>query len=321
MPRNLAAATRLVADIGGTNTRLALYDPACNELRALRRYLNRDYTHLEDIIEDWLKNLTEPGPADGCLAIAAPPPLDGKVSMFNIDWQFCAADLIDHFGFSQLRCINDFEGNAYALPHLPPEDLVTLHKGETTPGSRLATVGPGTGLGGSTLDTSGPTPIANACEPGHMGLSPVTETELALFQYLLARHGEVYAELLLCGAGLQCLHQALGAVRGVDVPELAPEDITTRGLAEECDLCHETLEIFCALLGSVCGDFVLANGAYGGLYVAGGIAPQMVAFLRDSAFTQRFQEKGRMGEHLQRVPLHIITGQTTGLLGAAHATL
>jgi glucokinase len=314
------SATRLVADIGGTNSRLALYDPVSEELRSLRTYINREYVRFEDIVLAWLSALTEGRPVDCCLAVAAPP-FGDRVTMLNIDWSFSLAELAKNCGFVRLRGINDFEGNAYALPHLGARDLSVLHAGRITEGSKLAVVGPGTGLGGATLSWVEGSPIANASEPGHMGLSPGSELELALFHYLLPRHSDVYAELLVSGPGLQQLYQALGAIRGQAASPLSPAEISTKALGQECELCTEALNTFCALLGSICGDFVLANGAYGGLYLAGGILPGMLDFLQQSTFVQRFQEKGKMRAHLANVPLYLITSETTGLTGAAHAPL
>ena len=241
--------------------------------------------------------------------------------MLNIDWSFSRHDLAQRFGFSRLRCINDFEGNAYALPHLSGHDLTTLHPGTGTTGGKLATVGPGTGLGGSTLYLGRGVPVAYASEPGHMGLAAATELELELFRYLQPRYGEIYAELLVSGPGLQRLYESLGAVRGEDTQPLSPEEISAKALAGHCVLCALTLNTFCALLGSISGDYVLANGAYGGLYLAGGFIPHMIEFLQASPFVRRFQEKGKMRQHLAQVPLYVITCETTGLLGAAHAPL
>jgi glucokinase len=320
MPSSQPRTTRLVADVGGTNSRLALFDPLTNELRALRTYINRDYAQFEDIIAAWLDALTEPPPSDCCLAVAAPPFAD-RVIMLNIDWSFSCRDLAARFGFCRLRCINDFEGNAYALPHLHERDLATLHPGKVTKGGKLATVGPGTGLGGATLSLAGEVPVVSASEPGHMGLAAATALELELFRYLQPSYGEVYAELLLCGRGLQRLYESLAAIQNLDTPTLSPEEISAKALAGQCELCVLTLNTFCALLGSICGDFVLANGAYGGLYLGGGFMPRMIGFLQASPFVRRFQEKGKMREHLAQVPLYIITCETTGLLGAAHAPL
>ncbi len=313
-------STRLVADIGGTNSRLALYDPITNELRALRTYINREHAQFEDVVDDWWDALSEPGPTDCCLAVAAPPFSD-RVTMLNIDWSFSLQDLAKRFGFSQLRGINDFEGNAYAVPYLTASDLTALHLGNTSHGSRLATVGPGTGLGGATLSWMGATPVASASEPGHMGLSPATELELDLFRHLLPKTGEVYAEYLVSGPGLQRLYQAIGAIQGHKTLPLLPEEISARAQSRECAHCTLTLNTFCALLGSVCGNYVLANGAYGGLYLAGGFLPGMITFLQQSTFVQRFQQKGKMRAHLDQVPLFVITSDKTGLMGAAHAPI
>lgn len=320
MPLSNARPNRLVADVGGTNCRLALFDPLANELRSLTTYINRDYGQFEDIIAAWLDALAEPRPTDCCLAVAAPP-FDDRVTMLNIDWSFSRRELAERFGFSRLRCINDFEGNAYALPHLSDQNLTTLHRGNVTEGGKLAIVGPGTGLGGSTLSIVAGVPIACASEPGHMGLAAATELELELFRYLLPRYGEIYAELLVSGPGLRHLYQALAAIRGEEAQPLTSKEISVRALAGECELSTLTLNTFCALLGSIAGDFVLANGAYSGLYLAGGIIPDMIPFVQASPFVWRFQAKGKMREHLALVPLYAINCETTGLLGAAHAPL
>ena len=55
---------RLVADVGGTNTRMALFDPAIDGFRALSVYANRDHARLDDIIALWLDTLQEEPPGD-----------------------------------------------------------------------------------------------------------------------------------------------------------------------------------------------------------------------------------------------------------------
>lgn len=311
-------SNRLVADIGGTNSRLGLYDPVRDELRSLCSYINRDYGQFEDIVLDWLQALAEPRPSECCLAVAAPP-FGDRVTMINMDWSFSLSAIAQRFGFTQLCGINDFEGNAYALPHLDERDLTVLQPGSSLPGAKLATIGPGTGLGGATLSWAAGTAVACASEPGHMGLTPASALELELFRYFLLSGRDVYAELLLSGPGLQRLYQAIGALQGREVLALSPAEISARAQGNECELCTLTLDTFCALLGSICGDYVLANGAYGGLYLAGGILPRMIEFLKQSAFVQRFQQKGKMQPHLAQVPVRIITSEITGLIGAAHA--
>lgn len=311
---------RLVGDIGGTNTRLALYDPATRELRARKDYRNRDYPELQDVIEQWLSSLNEIAPSACALAIAAPP-FDDRVSMLNMDWSFSCSEVQQRFGFEQLRVLNDFQSNAYSLPYLTAEDLYTLHTGSVGRSGKLAVVGPGTGLGGSSCYLVDGVAVADVCEPGHMGLSPATPLELELFQLLLPEVTEVYAELLLSGPGMARLYHALAQVLGETSQALPPEEISERASNNSCALCRQTVDVFCGLLGSACGDFILAQGAYGGLYLAGGILPQIIEPLQESRFLERLRAKGSMREHLAQVPVHLITSGRAGLLGAANAPL
>ncbi len=312
------AARRLVADVGGTNTRLAAFNPDTGGLESVAYYTNRDFNAFEDVIALWLQGQAA-HPAEACLAIAAPPTGD-RVDMINMDWSFSLSGLAERFGFTRLGFLNDFEANAYALPHLAEEELAPLKTGER--GAQVfAVVGPGTGLGGSALIRGAAGDIARACEPGHVGLSPADALELELFSLLLARHRDLYAELLLSGPGLARLYRAMATLRGTTAQDLEPSEVSRRALAGQCATCEAALDTFCALLGSFCADFVLCNGAYGGLYLAGGIAPAIRPVLERGAFNRRFEEKGLMTALLEKVPRYIITGTTTGLTGAAHAPL
>lgn len=316
----MATNTRLVADVGGTNTRLALFDPATTTLRRLATYSNREHTALEEIICGWLSDLDEPAPADCCMAVAAPPTGD-QVTMVNINWSFSCRELASRFGFSRLLVLNDFQANAFSLPHLGPGDTELIHAGQPRVGAKLATMGPGTGLGGATLDWVDGVAVARDSEPGHCGLSPATDLELELFRLLVPRHGEVYAEFLVSGIGLQRIYQAMAEIRGEPPRPFSPAEISRHALDGSDGCCEQVLQTFCALLGSACGDFVLANGAYGGMYVAGGIVPRMIPFLKASSFRQRFRDKGAMAQQLDKVPLRVITAGQPGLIGAAHAPL
>ena len=311
---------RLVADVGGTNTRIALYDPASGEYLSAQNYINRDFAHLQDVVEHWLGCLPEGSPGECCIAIASPLESD-RISMVNMDWSFSRAEFARHFAFERIAWLNDFEGNAHALPHLEGSDLKMLHAGSATGNSPLAIMGPGTGLGGATLDRDGTRQLVRRSEPGSMGLSPGSDLESALFDLLLSKHNDVYAELLISGPGLYRLYINLCELAQVTPRAKNPAEVSNLGLNSDDELCLQALTVFCELLGSACGDFILANGAYNGLYLAGGILPRMAEFLKGSRFHRRFCEKGSMAKILGEVPVHVITGTGTGLIGAAHAPL
>jgi glucokinase len=316
----MTPTTRMVADIGGTNSRLALFDENSGSFRSVRHYANCDHPSLESVIEAWLKELNEAAPVTGCLAIAAPPATE-HITMINIGWSFSCSALARQFDFRELACLNDFQANAYALPYLNPRDLEPIHPGDKSGSDALCTVGPGTGLGGAILRRIAGEAIAFAAEPGHMGLSPASELELAIFERLLPQYGNIYTELLVSGSGLTLLYRTICELNGLTPQRLDPADVSRHGLEGTDPQCVVALEVFCALLGSACGDFVLANGCYGGLYIAGGIAPRIVSFLQNSDFLVRLQNKGAMGAHLRTMPVNIITAENPGLIGAAHAPL
>ncbi|QIB65466.1 glucokinase [Kineobactrum salinum] len=311
---------RMVADVGGTNTRLALFDPADGQLHALHSYPNSDFASFEEVVASWLATLGEPAPATACVAVAAPPAGD-RVVMSNVSWSFSCRELAGRFGFGQFRAINDFEAIAHALPHLLPADRVTLHPGGGSNGSRLATMGPGTGLGGALLQRCSRQWQAIACEPGYMDLAPASPEEARLWSLLLQQYPRVYAELLVSGPGLQRLYRGLATLGGTTPESLAAAEITQRALQGTDPVCVRALEYFCALLGAACSNFVLANGSYGGLYLAGGILPRLLPLLQCSDFHRRFVERDPLRAQLASIPVFVITHTQPGLLGAAHIPL
>lgn len=320
MTRTTPIPARLVADVGGTNTRIAMFDPQDGGLTQVAEYRNREFESFEALVGCWLDALPTAPPGQGCIAVAAPPARD-QVHMSNMNWSFSCSDLAARFGFERLGWINDFVANAHALPHLAATDRVRLFPGNPAQPDRLAVVGPGTGLGGAVLDCSGDPPWSYPCEPGHMGLSPASADELAVFGELLKRHPDIYAELLVSGPGLARLHDVLCELDGGHAGAMEPEEISRRALSGTDPRCARTLRLFCELLGSVCGDFLLANGAYGGLFLAGGIVPGLIDVLPTTGFRDRLVCKGAMQDLLETVPVEVITARHLGLIGAAHAPL
>jgi glucokinase len=314
--------TRMVADVGGTNTRLALFDPSNNAFRHTKSYINREYASFAAVIEGWRDTLPEAFPRNACLAIAAVPD-DDHVAMLNMSWSFSKKESMAAFKFEKVLWLNDFAANAYALPHLAAHDVEQLYEGRPSLASneKLAVMGPGTGLGGATIDIAKAYNRTCACEPGHIGLSPGTQLEAELFAELLKQHSHLYTELLLSGPGLLRLYQTLGKISNQACPAVSPAQVS-RGAIDQSDaLAVKALDIFCALLGSTLGDFALATGSYGGVYLCGGIVPRILASLKASDFYPRFYQRGAMSQHMESIPIFAITHTHPGLLGAAHASL
>ncbi|HEU4662706.1 MAG TPA: glucokinase, partial [Dokdonella sp.] len=142
--------------------------------------------------------------------------------------------------------------------------------------------------------------------------APGDEVELEVLRRLMRTFGRVSAERVLCGSGLVNLHAALHP----DAPPAATPEAITAGAAHD-PACRATVERFCAMLGSIAGDFALAFGAWDGVYLAGGLTPKLLAWLQAGEFRRRFEAKGRYQRVLANVPTIAVLHEDAGLLGAA----
>lgn len=104
------------------------------------------------------------------------------------------------------------------------------------------------------------------------------------------------------------------AIDGLDVPELTPEEITTRALADDCPACSEALDLFCHFLGITAGNLALTCGA-GVVYIAGGIIPKLGKAFETSRFREGFESKGRFRSYMQKIPTFVITHPYPALEG------
>src|SRR5690606_6015359 len=109
----------------------------------------------------------------------------------------------------------------------------------------------------------------------------------------------------------------LAAVRGVSPTHYTPGAISAAARAGDDALARDTLGLFCGLLGSAVGDMALLYGAHGGVFLAGGVLPQIRDFLQQSDFVQRFLDKGPMREALERIPVKLVEHGQLGVIGAA----
>jgi glucokinase len=76
------------------------------------------------------------------------------------------------------------------------------------------------------------------------------------------------------------------------------------------------LDMFVAIYGAQAGNLALTTLPRGGVYVAGGIAPKIIAKLKSGDFVRAFNDKGRFSALMQTIPLKVIMNPKVGLLGA-----
>ena len=322
----------LIADIGGTNIRLAqataklgtnTRDITINDIET---YQCKEFASLADVVAHYidvkeLNNLA----INACFAIACPVDND-LISMTNLPWQFSQNELKRVLNLHSLRFINDYTAIAMAIPLLSEQQKIKIGGGESITGKPISVCGPGTGLGVANL-----VPLSLSgneqwhCisgEGGHIDFAPVNEIEQQVMNFIQGIKKRVSYEQLLSGYGLEQIYQALLFIsHGKEITtvedKLTAKDITANALNATCTVCEQTLTLFCDVLGSFAGNLALIMNSQGGVYIAGGIVPRFVDYLKLSDFRARFETKGRLSSITEQAPTYVITEEQPGLLGAA----
>lgn len=308
---------RLIADIGGTNARFAL-ETAPQVFEQTEVLLCNDYNTLVDAVKEYLQRVGHP--AIRCASVAIANPIVGDwVQMTNHHWAFSIETTRQALHLDELLFINDFTAQALAITRARPEELVQVGGGHVVEHAPKAVLGPGTGLGVSGLIHSSAGWVALAGEGGHTSFSPFDDTEIQIWQYAKKKFGHVSAERFLSGAGLVLIYDALAEREGVKRQKLTPAEISERALSGNSPLCRLTLDIFCAMLGTVSSNLALTLGARGGVYLCGGIIPRFIDYFHQSPFRTRFESKGRFEAYLAAIPVYIVLSPYPGITGAAVA--
>jgi len=316
------ARIMLVGDVGGTHARFATVDVA---RPAPWRLENREdsaihFASFEQALQQYLDHAGfKQVPAAATIAVAGPITA-GQVRFTNRDWVVSEAAL-RRAGCRTALLINDFVALAFAVDTLQPAELRTIGPEIAgMPDQPITILGAGTGFGVSCLARYRDRIVPVATEGGHIGFAPSDEQECAVLQVLLGRFGRVSVERLLSGPGLENLYQVLEQIAGRAPAPLSAKDVTERALKGDA-ACGSALTMFCSVYGAVAGDFALAHGARGGVYIAGGIAQKIEDFLQRSPFRARFESKGRLSGYVQPIPTKLITSDDAALLGSARAGL
>jgi glucokinase len=298
----------LLGDIGGTHSRFALLGEGGRPAR-VHAFANDDAGSLEQGIARYL-GATGAGPHTAVLAVAAV--LTGpEIIMTNRTWRFHLDDLKARFGFTQVRAVNDFEAQAWALPWLAAEDLRRIGGPADAPAGPKIVLGPGTGLGVAALVPSDGGWLAVASEGGHISFGPATDDEQPVFERLRAGR-PVSAEWILSGPGLARLHSALHPGAGSLVPEAIVRAAQAGGSTAAA-----TVRLFVRLLGRFAGDLALAFKATGGVFVSGGVGQGLGAALDETIFRDAFEAHPPYQALLSGIPTSLIVHPQPSLLGCA----
>lgn len=316
----------LAGDIGGTNARLAYFQSKNGhfELVSERIFPSREHRGLGEIVTRFLDE-SGTRPEAACFGIAGPV-RNGVVATSNLPWIIEQSVLANQIHLAATLLINDLEAIAWGVGGLAIDDLVTLNPGAGSVSGNQAVVAPGTGLGEAGLFWDGNRHHVFACEGGHTDFAPQGELQIELLKFLAARFGHVSYERILSGPGLVNVYEFLcSSGCGKETAELSSEmqtgdpaaAISRAALSDNDPLAQKALDLWIAVYGAEASNMALKIMATGGLFLAGGISPKILPRLKGKVFMDAFLQKGRMRPLVEAMPVHVVTNEKAGLLGAA----
>jgi glucokinase len=314
----MTAALALVADLGGTNTRVALADGKVVRPESIRRFSNAEFSSLEPVL---VRYLAEEGVArvDGVCVAAAGPVRNGVAEMTNLDWTIDGPQLIRATGARQTAILNDLQAQGHALGHIAPQYLRPLIAGPQQAGGTMLVVGVGTGMNAAPVHETPWGRVVAASECGHISMPIRNGQDFRLARFVEGHgphaHGFAGVEDVLAGRGLEHVYAFITSEAG-KMREMKAADIMA-ALAAGDPLARETARLYVHILGAVLGNLALIHLPFGGIFLIGGVARAMTPYMIELGLTESFRDKGRFGTFMEGFSVQVIEDDFAALTGCA----
>jgi len=307
---------RLVADIGGTNIRIAQSSRE-GQFEERKSYLIKDHKNFQSAYQAYQSEAVIHAPFVRAVLGVAGPVSNGTVALTNNSWTLNEEEISEILGKAPVRIINDLEAVAHALPYISDEVLVAI--GNVAPSSnnshRKLAVNIGTGFGAAALIPAGTSWVSCSTEAGHMSLCAESHDELTLLEGLDPPAKSV--ENILSGQGLVKLHNSLVPnYEGLYGVTTSSEVIDAIGRNKAAEV---AMTYFTRFLGRVVGDLTLALGCWGGVYMVGGVIEGWSRNIDANLFRSQFENKGLMKHLQENVFTGVVTQPDISLAGLTYA--
>ncbi|MCX7299969.1 MAG: glucokinase [Rhodobacterales bacterium] len=312
-PANLYS---LVADIGGTNTRVALAEGRRLVEGTIRRYANADYPGLETVLRHYIADEGGVDPKAACVAVAGPV-RDGRATLTNLDWTMDNDTLRRATGAETVAILNDLQAQGHALGHIAPDKIRTVIP--FPPADPMATklvIGVGTGFNAAPVFDTPRGRLVAASESGHVNLPVRDAADARLAAHLTASHGFASVEDVLSGRGLEAVYLWLGHEAG-DPREASAHEIMQGCTSGSDPRAVDAARHFARVLGMVAGNLALIQLPFGGVYLIGGVSRAIAPFLTEFRFEAAFHDKGRFAGFMTGFGVGVVEDDYAALTGSA----
>ena len=299
----------LTADIGGTNTRVALFDNEKLLESSCVTFSNNKYDSIENIIENYLNLMCESSVRYA--GIAAAGPIEEKsAKMTNLAWSFTQKSIASITGAEKVGIINDLQAQGYGLTSLNKNELepITVGLQKSNSNETRLVCGIGTGFNAAPVFNVGHKIFVPPSEAGHSQLSLADESYQNIFAKIRSVGSFVSVEDILSGRGLENLGRA---ITGND--ETAEKIMQKASQGDESSKKVAQLLTTCA--GSFFGDLALIFLPFGGIYLIGGVARSLKEYLKSEIFVEAFCNKGRFSKFNEKFSVHLVLDDYAALKG------
>ncbi len=313
-----ANTVSLVADIGGTNTRVALAHGRHLLPATIQRYKNVDFPGLESVLRQYIRDEGDVDVRAACVAVAGPV-RDGKATMTNLDWAIDKDTLARATGAETVAILNDLQAQGHAIGHLAAENLrpiLTASGTEAGPNAAKLVIGVGTGFNAAPVFDTEAGRLVAPSESGHANLPIRTEAELRLCKFVSTAHGFPAVEDVLSGRGLERVYAFLGA-EAADPREASAQSIMAACADGSDDRAVAAARVFTRILGTVAGNLALIQLPFGGVFLVGGVARAFAPYLQTYGFGDAFRDKGRFAGFMGNFPVTVVQDDYAALTGSA----
>ena len=293
--------TVLVADIGGTNSRIAVHRQG--RLHDLCEWPTASTTGLAQTLARF-RAKTDARWAAACVAIAGPT--GGQtVHLTNADWSGSLTDFD-----VPARFANDLEAAAWSLDELGGA-WGRLWGPPPTSGAPAAILGLGTGLGEAYR--VGDHVVSG--EGGHRAFAPSSELQRDLAAWLRAVEGrETTWEHVLCGDGLGRIGAFLAGA--TDTRDAAAR--SRRITAADHPRALDAQALYARCCAAEARGQALQVLARGGVWLMGGMPARIDGAIWRAAFEDGFLDDGAHRDLLAEIPVLRVTHPQANLVGAAN---
>ncbi len=302
----------LVADIGGTNTRVALARGPAIDRGTVTRYANAEHADLSAVL---IRYLADTGVKDaqitGVCVAAAGPVHDGVAELTNLDWRIDRETLARALTADKVAVLNDLQAQGHAIGHIDSADLEEIvPQPEVSDLAAKLVVGLGTGFNACPVFDTASGRFVPPSEAGHVSLPACDGKMDALIAAMVRDFGFASVEEVLSGRGLSYLHRVLHG------EEATPAAIMARTKEGEA-AATETGRAFVQVMGAVVGDLALSHLPFGGIYLVGGVTRHFAPWLGPFGMADAMRAKGRFSEFMEQFGVFVVNDDYAALTGCA----